>query len=190
MPLLPVRRCAAAEAYSNLGATMKLVFQTDSTNSEYNADCDCAVVEVTPALVKLTRRRAELAKQARRRDRDLWELYFWGRIAEFFDYDLIGACEAAFGDPKEAKDWSDGFERDGHAVLPPTADLAALEPHRTECDQMILRCVPGSRRTDIEIAWLAIPKHSDIYVTTRDVPLVTLETLAAQQAPPKTRRPK
>ena len=169
---------------------MKIVLQTDSTTPEYNADCDCAVVEVTPSLVKLIRRRATLAKQARRQDRELWELYFWGCTAEFFDYALIGACEAAFEAVEEAKDWSGGFERDGHAVLPPSADVTALEPHRMECQQMILRCVPGSRRTDIEIAWLAIPKHSDIYITTRDVSLATLETLAARQAPPKTRRSK
>jgi hypothetical protein len=169
---------------------MKIVLQTDSTNPEYNADCDCAVVEVTPSLVQLIRRRAALAKQARRQDRDLWELYFWGHTAEFFDYSLVSACEAAFGDSKEAKDWSDGFERDGHAVLPPTADLAAVEPHRTECDQMIVRCVPGSRRTDIEVAWLTIPKHTDIYITTRDVTLATLETLVAQQTLAKPRRSK
>ena len=169
---------------------MKIVLQTDSTNPEYSADCDCAVVEVTPPLVKLIRRRATLAKQARSQDRDLWELYFWGCTAEFFDYALISACEAAFEDVDEAKDWSGGFERDGHAVLPLTAALATLEPHRTECDQMILRCVPGSRRTDIEVAWLTIPKHSDIYITTRDVSLATLETLVAQQTPAKPRRSK
>lgn len=169
---------------------MKIVLQADSTNSEYNADCDCAVVELTPSLVKLIRRRAALAKRARRQDRDLWELYFWGCTAEFFDYALITACEAAFQDGEEAKAWSDGFERDGRAVLPLGADVSALEPQRTECDQMILRCVPGSRHTDIEVAWLAIPKHCDIYITTRDVSLAILETFVAQQPPRKARRPK
>lgn len=169
---------------------MKIVLQTDSTNSEYNADCDCAVVDVTPSLAKQIRRRAALAKQARRQDRDLWELFFWGCTAEFFDYALISACEAAFQNGEEAKAWSDGFERDGRAVLPPHADITALEPQRTECDQMIIRCVPSSHRTDIEIAWLAIPKHSDVYITTRDVSLASLEALVPSRAPSKSRRAK
>jgi len=190
MSLLPARRCAVAEAFNNMGATMKIVLQTDSTNSEYHADCDCALVEVTPSLVKLIRRRVALAKQARRQDRDLWELYFWGCTAEFFDYALISTCEATFQDGEKAKAWSDGFERDGRAVLPPRADITALEPQRTECDQMIIRCVPSSRRTDIEIAWLAIPKHSDVYITTRDVSLASLETLVASRTLSKSRRAK
>jgi hypothetical protein len=67
------------------------------------------------------------------------------------------------------------LQRDGYAVIPAAVDLAAHQPQRVECDQMIVRCSPSSAHPEYEIAWTVIPKHSDVYVTTRDLPLAALE---------------
>jgi hypothetical protein len=40
---------------------------------------------------------------------------------------------------------------------------------------MIVRCSPSSRNPQYEIAWTAMPKHTDVYVTTSDLPLAALE---------------
>ncbi len=74
---------------------MKIILDTTSSNEHYNADCDCAVVELTPVLVEQIRSRAELAGQALKQDGDLYEMYFWGGEARFYDINLVNACEDA-----------------------------------------------------------------------------------------------
>ncbi len=161
-----------------------IVLATESTNPEFNGDCDYAVVRLTPELADRVRRRVELARQAGRQDDSLCELYFWDSTAEFYDDGLVDACQDAVaagrGDEGDeaARQWVAGLERDGHALLPPAADLAACQPQRTECDQMVVRCSPLSRDPRYEIAWTSSPKHTDVYVTTRDLPLAKLEGYA------------
>ena len=154
----------------------RIVLETGSSNPDYSGDCDYALVELTPELVNQVRRRVELAGQAGQQDNDLYEIYFWGGTAEFFDGDLVDACLAAVAGGDEAgQEWLNGLERVGHALVPAAADLAACQPQRTECDQMIVRRSPPSRSPRYEIAWTAIPKHTDVNVTTRDLPLEALE---------------
>jgi hypothetical protein len=62
---------------------MKLLLGTHSTNSEFNGDCDYAVVDFTPELVRQINRRIAIARQAGLQEADLWELYFWGGTGEF-----------------------------------------------------------------------------------------------------------
>jgi hypothetical protein len=155
-----------------------IVLNTHSTNPEFNGDCDYAVVQLTPEVVAQVRRRVELARKAGQEDNDLCELYFWDGAADFYDNGLLEACQDAVAADKgdqAAQDWLTGLEQDGHALVPPAADLSACQPQRTECDQMVLGCSPLSREPHYEIAWTASPKHSDVYVTTSDLPLAALE---------------
>ena len=167
----------------NTAPATAIVIDTHSTNPDFNGDCDYAVVQLTPGLVDQVRRRVELARQAGRQDNDLYELYFWGGTAEFYDCNLLDACQEAVaargadGD-QAAQDWLTGLEQNGHALMPPAADLAACQPQRTECDQMVVRRSPPSCDPRYEIAWTVIPKHTDVYVTTRDLPLEALEDYA------------
>ena len=160
---------------------MHIIFRTHSSNPEYTGDCDNAVVELTPTLSQEIRRRIELARHAGQRDNDLYELYFWGSTAEFYDQDLIEACEeavaAAAADSDHAvRDWMTDLDEHGYALLPAGVDLGKHEAQRTECDQLIIRCSPSSRNAEFEVAWTTSPKHSDIYVTTGDLPLEALES--------------
>ena len=152
-----------------------IVLPTHSTNPEFNDECDYAVVRLTPALVDQIRHRVELAREAGRRDDDLYEIYFWGGTAEFYDSGLADACQEAAATDQAAQDWLTGLEQNGHALVPPGADLAACQPRRVECDQMVVRRCPPSHDPRYEIAWTASPKHTDVYVTTRDLPLEALE---------------
>ena len=82
--------------------------------------CDYAVVELTPGLVDQIRRRVELARQAGRQDNDLYEIYFWGGTADFYDSDLPDACEDAMATDEAAQEWLPGWSRtDMPWCLPP-----------------------------------------------------------------------
>ena len=171
---------------------MLIILNTDSTNPEFHGDCDCAVVDLAPELVDQIQRRVELARQLGQEHNDLYEVYFWDGMADFYEGQLIEACEEALaaaadgkGGEQVVQDWLTGLEENGHAPLPPGVDLAAHKPQRTECDQMILRCGRWARGPEFEIAWTTSPKHTDVYVTTRDLPLAALEGCVRQaQAAP------
>lgn len=158
---------------------MKIILDTTSSNPDYGGDCDCAVVDLTPALVDRIRRRVELARRVAEEDTDLYELYFWGGEAAFYDHNLVEACEEAMAadmdGQKEDKNASacarsSELQHSCHALFP-GVDLQAHQPQRTECAQMILRC----GRPQYEVAWTVIPKHTDIYVTTRGLALSAID---------------
>ena len=102
---------------------------------------------------------------------------------DYFAHALIDACQEAVaartvdGDADEAaQKWLTNLENAGHAVLPEGADLSTFEVQRTECDRMVVTLGIGER-SDSDISWKTIPKHTDIYITTWDVTLAKLEGL-------------
>lgn len=150
---------------------MKILLKTRSDNPEYNADCDCAVVDLTPNLLDQIRCRVKMARKMLSQDSDLYELYFWGGTADFFSYRLVEASEAAGATTR-----STDTEQAGHSALPGTLDLGVHEIQRTECDQMIVRYSPTPEGPEFEVAWVSIPKHTNIYVTTEAITLEDLES--------------
>jgi hypothetical protein len=113
-------------------------------------------------------------------------VYFWRSAVEYYAYDLIAACD-------EREDgWGNRFHDAGRAVLPMGVDVAKFELQRTECQQEIVRYVAAAsniiRQPDkcFEFCWTAVPKHSDLYITTRDVTLPELrQYLAAEKKSPQ-----
>jgi hypothetical protein len=167
---------------------MHLILNAHSSDPHYNGDCDYAVVELTPALVKQVRSRVYLARQAAEQDSDLFELYFWGSSAEFFDHEILDACEEAIATAgrrrrnKAALDWLTDFEGREYAVVPAGVDLDAHEGQSTECDQVIVQCSRYSRGLEFSVFWTASPKNSGVDVTTADLPLKVIEELLAATA--------
>ncbi len=166
---------------------VKIILVTSSDNPWADGGGYYAVVELKPALVDQIHRRVEMARKAGQQDNDLWELYFWGGTAEFYDSDLIDACQDVVaadrgeeGD-QAAEEWLAGLERDDYAPMPATVDLAAHQPQRVECAQIIVRARPSSVDPEFEIAWTVILKHTDTYITTRDLPLAALENYVGGQ---------
>jgi hypothetical protein len=162
---------------------MKIILSTSSTDPNFNGDCDHAGVDLTPESVAQIKRRVDLARQAGQQDNDLYELSFWGGEADFYDRRLADACQdaiAATDGDQAACDWLDGLEQDGHAPLPATVDLGAHEIQRTECDQVVVRCSPSSHNPQFEIVWTTIPKHMDVDVSTRELPLAAMDSYFQQ----------
>ncbi len=163
-------------------STMKVILSTSSTNPEFNGDCDYAAVELTPALVQEIRRRVALAQQAGQQDDDLYEIRFWGGAADYYNAQLVEACQdsivaaARETDGNQAAcDWLNGLEQYGHALLPAALDLGAHETRPTAWDQIVVRCGASARTPELEIAWTTNPRHTDIEVTTRGLPPAELD---------------
>ena len=155
---------------------MNILLKTESSDPDFNADCECAVLDVTPELLQQIKARVKIARQAAKADSDLWELYFWGGTPTFHGYDLIEACaEAAAesGDPGQA-DWDQRFEDQGFLPIPEAVDVERFEPQRTECDQQVIRRERTGKSRGFEVAWTMIPKHTDIYITTKAIPVERL----------------
>lgn len=72
---------------------MHLIFMVHSSNPDYNADCDYAVVELTPALVEQIRSRAVLVRRAAKQDSQLDEICFWDSTVNFYGSSLANACQ-------------------------------------------------------------------------------------------------
>ena len=169
---------------------MHLIFNTQSSNEHYDGGCDYAIIELTPALAEQIRNRVAQARKASQQDSDLDELYFWDSTAEFYGQDVLDTCQEAVaaaargrGRSRAARNWLAEFEQREYAVVPDGVDFTSHEPQRTELDQMILRVGPSSHRLEYAIAWTTSPKHSDVYVTTSELPIAVMEELLAEIVP-------
>jgi hypothetical protein len=166
---------------------MHIILKTRSSDENYNGDCDYAVVDLTVALAEEVRHRVAIARQALKQCGHLYELYFWDGAADFYDQNLLVACQEAvahgLGLEHVDRDWLNDFEQQGYAVVPVGVDLTALEAQRTEVDQMIVRCGASSFQPEFNIAWTASPKFTDVYVTTCELPLAAIEGLLTATDP-------
>lgn len=160
---------------------MRLLLKTTSTNPEYDGDCRCAVLDLTPERVAQITAHVKVARQAAEASDALWDLYFWGDGPTFHDQKLIDACDEAAGGNVGVNpgDWERRLQTKGVLTLPDGVDLERFEAQRTECDQQIVRCQRVGGRLAFDIAWTASPKHTDLYVTTEAIPLDELASTTA-----------
>jgi hypothetical protein len=151
---------------------MRLLLKTASTNPEYDGDCRCAVLDLTPERVAQITAHVKVARQAAEASDALWELYFRGDGSTFHAQKLIDACDKAAGGSGDVNpgDWERRLQEKGLLRLPDGVDLERFEAQPTECDQQIVRCQRAGGRLAFEIAWTASPKHTDLYVTTEAIP--------------------
>lgn len=143
-----------------------LVLRTTSTIPDYRGDCDYGVVELSPRLVESLKAKARDANELCRKHPDLWECHFWDSPCQMVCCDE-SLCDIVDGEEFNGQGWQivEGLE------------LADDAYQRTECNQTIIRTVrPGehSDQAEIEIAFVAVPKHTDMDVMTEGVPLVRL----------------
>jgi hypothetical protein len=136
---------------------------------EYD-ECSYALVEITPELARkvLARRKAWLAAHAA--DSEFYEAFYWDASAVFINrLGLPGEQDADLSEPVP------GLDSDGWAALPADAPAPAeVDVCRTECDQMIVR--------DQGVAWYCIAKHTDVPVTTDEVPWHVFEAGAVMDS--------
>jgi hypothetical protein len=127
---------------------MNILMRGFSTDEHYNADIEFVFVQVTKELAELIlkRRKSFLAMEAE--DKKLCEIYFFDHHATYLSY---GAVPDEFQDETlKPLSWS------------PEEDSS----ENVEVAQMVLDC-DGVR-------WTAVPKHSDIYITSETIPFTDI----------------
>jgi hypothetical protein len=135
---------------------MKILLQCTSSNPDLSW-CRYALVELTDEAKKEILARRELHQMVKSRDKDVWDLTFWGIPGEFYD-DL---------DPEEwlTVEEQAVFESKEWIVL--EADFGIHDDAaRTECDRMVIN--------DDGFYWKCIVKHTDVYIETTKIPYEAL----------------
>ncbi|HEX5481865.1 MAG TPA: hypothetical protein VFZ08_04490 [Terriglobia bacterium] len=146
---------------------MKLISLVTS-EPEASLDCDYALIGLTRELALIALRRIHALKAQKAGDGDLVETYFWDYHAEFFSPWLSENSE-------EAEAFEELLERlpsGGPDLMTAPSDFSVpiSMAARVECCQMVTR--------ENAVAFIAIPKHTDSYVHTAEVPLHLIEAAA------------
>lgn len=150
---------------------MPVILNVWSNNPFNNGGCDFAVVELTPELANLALRRITVLCEQKGVDPGVYETYYWGSEVEYFspwiDHasqsdDLRSACS-------EMEQLLEKLQVGKRNMVVVADKFAILETQiaRVECRQMVVR--------EDGISFTAIPKHTDFYVTTADIPKEVLQ---------------
>jgi hypothetical protein len=137
------------------------LLNTHSTNPDAEVGCRVAYVEMTPKLAKLVLKRIRAFKAAKKADGTLYEMHFWDGSLDYLTD--VGASKV----PEQAQR---ALEQEGVTTVAAkfrNVDLTEEDFDRTECDVMLVR--------EGGVSWTAIPKHTDIYVSTEEIQLDELK---------------
>ena len=151
---------------------MRVVLKTWSSNPDYSAGCDYAVVEIGEEFSKLALRRINVLCDQKAVDPSLNETYYWDSSAQYFSPWVNPASQPSEVQESgfELEETLEDLEVDTREVVTAPADFRVLESQiaAVECAQMIVR--EGS------IAFNALLRHTDIYVTTAEISKQVLES--------------
>lgn len=133
---------------------MKILFKTSSSDPDYDANISSAFVNITKELAQTILKRKKSFDLAKGDDDKLTEMYFWDGSVHWIDAEIADEDEEISLD-----DYSDYV----------VTEVEHNEEHeaRTECDQMVI--------SDRGVAWLCMPKHANIYISTPNVPFSEVE---------------
>lgn len=144
---------------------MRVVLKVWSSNPDYSAGCDYATVEISEELAKLTLRRIDVLSEQKALDPSLYEMYYWGSSPEYFSPWVAYSIESGDLEKPGAglEEMLESLEVDTRETV--TAPPGFCVPERqivvAECSQMVVR--------EGGIAFSALVRHTDIYVTTAEI---------------------
>lgn len=136
-------------------------------------DCEYALINLTPDLARLGLKRIATLKGCKANDPELFQLHCWNFAAEYFNPWLAK-------DSREADRLAEMIETLPAASMdllnaPSGFEVPENLVGRVECSQMVAR--------DDAIGFIAIPKHTNVYVRTAEIPVSLLEEAAAERLP-------
>jgi len=155
---------------------MRVLLKVWSSNPDYDGGCDYAAVEISEELAKLMLRRINILSDQKALDCSLYETYYWDSSPEYFSPWAVHPAEPGEIDAPTAalEEILGRFGADSKETLIAPSDFRVSESHiaAVECSQMVVR--------DDGIAFTALLRHADIYLTTAEIPREIIEsTLAA-----------
>lgn len=154
---------------------MQVILRVWSSNPDYSGGCDYAAVKISEELAKITLQRINVTCEQRARDPALYETYYWDSSAEYFSPWEVRQIE-----PGELAEPDAGLEEllasleiDTKETVIAPSDFRVPESQivAVDCAQMIVR--------DGGIAFTALLRHTDIYLTTAEVPREIIESTFA-----------
>jgi hypothetical protein len=157
---------------------VQFVLKVWSSNSDCSGGCDFAVVDGNTALMELALRRIRALCDLKGLDSSLSETYYWDSSARYFSPWINRASKS--GSALEAcfklEQSIEALEIDTREVVVVSDDFGVPESQigAVECAQMIVR--------EGGVAFNALLKHSDIYVTTAEISKEMIESALALAA--------
>ena len=154
---------------------MRVVLKTWSSNPEYSGGCDYAVVEVGEEFAKLALRRISVLCEKKALDSSLYETHYWDSSAEYFSPWVNRASRPTEVQESgvELEKTLEDLEVDMREAVMAPGDFRVPESHfgTVECAQMIVH--------EEGIAFHALLRHTDIYVTTAEISKHVLESVGS-----------
>lgn len=151
---------------------MRVVLKAWSSKPEYSGGCEYAIVDIGAEFAKLALWRINVLREQKALDSSILETYYWDSSAEYFS-----PWVNRFSQPSEVQGAGSEFEKaledlevDTREVVTAPAELRVPESHigAVECAQMIVR--------EEGVAFNALLRHTDIYVTTAEISEQVLES--------------
>lgn len=157
---------------------MRVVLKVWSSNPDYGAGCDYAVVDIGEEFSKLALGRINVLREQKAVDPSVNETYYRDFSAQYFspwDNRATQPNEVQQSGFKLEKTLED-LEVDMREVVTVPTDSRVLDSQiaTVECAQMIVR--------EEIIAFNALLRHTDIYVTTAEIPKQVLESVLTTTA--------
>lgn len=151
----------------------KLLLYVYSSNPDSNANCDVAVVDLSPALACMGLTRIDRVRTLRAEDADLSAMHYLDCGVTYCSvYDALDEMVAQL----TGTDVFGALDTREHVILP--EDFAVLEEHiqRTEDNVMVV--------TDTELYWKALARHTSVVVSTSRLSRIQVEAWAQTHAVP------
>lgn len=154
---------------------MRIVLKAWSSNPDYSAGCDYAIVEGGEAFLKLALRRINALCEQKILDPSVYETYYWDSSTQYFSPWIDSASQSGAAEATcfKLEESIEALEIDTREVAIASSDFDVPDSRITvvECAQMIVR--------DGGTAFNALLKHSDIYVTTAEISKQMIESALA-----------
>jgi len=146
-------------------AMMRVILKVWSSNPNYSDGCDYAAVEISQELAQLMLRRINVLSEQKAVDPALYETYYWDSSPEYFNPWVNRASQP--GEVQESgvelEEILENLEVDTREIVTAPLDFRVSESQiaAVECSQMVVR--------DGGIAFSALVRHTDIYLTTAEI---------------------
>jgi len=151
---------------------VRVVLKTWSSNPEYSGGCEYAIVDIGAEFAKLALGRINVLREQKALDSSILETYYWDSSAEYFSPWVNRASQPSEVQESgvELEKTLEDLEVDTREVVTAPADLRVPESQigAVECAQMIVR--------EGGIAFNALLRNTDIYVTTAEISKQVLES--------------
>lgn len=157
---------------------MQVILKVWTSNPDCSGGCDYAAAEISEKFAKLTLRRINILSEQKALDPSLYETYYWDSSAEYFSpwANLASQPGEVRESGIELEQMLEGLEIDTREIVTAAPNFRVPESQivAVECSQMIVR--------DGGIAFTAILRHTDIYLTTAEIPKEMIESALAPAA--------